>query len=136
MAFKLLCAVDGSDHSKEAVEFAASMAKKLDADLTLLAVIPVTLGRGVKQPLWTESEARKILDSAAKAAKKAGLKDVDTMEAAARDVAGAILTVAEDQDFDHIVVGSGGKSAATRLLIGSVSTDVVNKAHCPVTVVH
>src|SRR5262245_47137854 len=112
---KVLCAVDGSGHSKRALEYAADLSKKIGADLTVLAVIPVSIGRGVKKQLWPESEARKILESASKTAKKAGVKRVDTLEAAARDVAGAILTVAEDKGFDHIVVGSGGKSATARL---------------------
>jgi len=133
---KMLCAVDGSGHSKRAVEYAAGMSKKIGADLTFLAVIPVSLGRGVKKLLWTEGEARKVLQSAEKLARKAGAKQIDTMEATARDVASAIITVAEEKGYDHIIVGSGGKTVVQRLMIGSVSAAVVNKSHCPVTVVH
>jgi nucleotide-binding universal stress UspA family protein len=135
MISRVLCAVDGSGHSKRALGFAAVLASKHDAELTLLAVVPVTLGRGVKKPLWSDSEVRKILSTAAKAAKKVGAKQVDRIAASARDVARAILTVAEEKGFDHIVVGAGGKSVAERLIIGSVSSAVVNKSHCSVTVV-
>ena len=51
-----------------------------------------------------------------------------------RDAARSIVVYAEDNDIDHIVVGTGGKGAATRMMLGSVSSDVIARAHCPVTV--
>jgi nucleotide-binding universal stress UspA family protein len=44
------------------------------------------------------------------------------------------VAFAEDNGIDHIVVGTGGKSGVTRLMLGSVSHDVLARAHCPVTV--
>ena len=41
---------------------------------------------------------------------------------------------AEQNGFDHIVVGTGGKGAVSRMMLGSVSRDVASRAHCPVTV--
>ncbi len=79
--------------------------------------------------------SRRRSNSAAQVAKNAGVKDIKCVDASARDVAGAIVAYAEDNGVDHVVVGSGGKGAGSRLLVGSVSNDVVNRAHCPVTVV-
>lgn len=39
------------------------------------------------------------------------------------------------RDAEIVVVGSHGRSALGRALLGSVSTDVVHHAHCPVLVV-
>jgi nucleotide-binding universal stress UspA family protein len=52
------------------------------------------------------------------------------------DVADAILTCADKADADLVVVGSRGRGPIQRLLGGSISNQVLNKAHVPVTVVH
>lgn len=49
--------------------------------------------------------------------------------------AAAILAVAAEVHADLIVVGTRGLRGATRLLLGSVSSEVVGRARCPVTVV-
>ncbi len=46
----------------------------------------------------------------------------------------AILDYAQEHGVDHIVVGTGEKGMATRLVLGSVSHDLVVRAHCSVTV--
>ena len=93
------------------------------------------LGRGMRTLAFEDKDVRKALESAAQVAKSAGVKDIKCVDASARDVGGAIVAYAENNGVDHLVVGSGGKGAASHLLVGSVSSDVVNKAHCPVTVV-
>ncbi len=135
MPTKILCATDGSDHSNHAVGFAAKLAKQIGAELIYLAVNPVMLGRGMRTLVFEDKDVKKALESAAQIAKNAGVKDIKCVDASARDVGGAIVAYAENNGVDHLVVGSGGKGAASRLLVGSVSKDVVNKAHCPVTVV-
>ncbi len=47
----------------------------------------------------------------------------------------ALCRVAEEMDVDVIVVGSRGRGAIKRALLGSVSTHVTNNAPCPVVVV-
>jgi nucleotide-binding universal stress UspA family protein len=47
----------------------------------------------------------------------------------------ALCRVAEEQGVDVIVVGSRGRGAIKRALLGSVSTYVTNNAPCPVVVV-
>ncbi len=136
MATKIMCATDGTKNSEHAVAFAADLAKRLAANLTFLMVNPVLLERGSRAFLLTEEQVKKGLDAAAKLAASAGVADARCVATKARDVGGAIVLYAEENGVDHIVVGSGSKGAASRLLIGSVSNDVVNKAHCPVTVVH
>ncbi len=46
-----------------------------------------------------------------------------------------IVEVAEEGDYDLIVIGSRGLSPLGRFLLGSVSDRVVHHAHCSVTVV-
>lgn len=132
----ILCATDGTAHSDAAVVFASNLAATTSAKLTILAVQPFTLGRGGPVPLWDPGKAKSALDKARGIAREAGVDGIRTTEADAPDVADAIVSVAGQQEADHIVVGSGGKSALKRAMVGSVSSDVVHKASCPVTVVH
>jgi nucleotide-binding universal stress UspA family protein len=51
------------------------------------------------------------------------------------DPAEEIMKVAAKQHADMIVMGAKGLSAIDRILLGSVSTRVVQYANCPVLVV-
>jgi nucleotide-binding universal stress UspA family protein len=135
MPTKILCATDGSKHSGPAAVFAAEMAKQTGAELIYVTVNPVLLARGTRTTLFDDKEVKEALNSAAAIAKKVGVKGLKCVDIAARDVGGAVVAYAEENAIDHVVVGSGGKGAASRLLVGSISNDVVNKAHCSVTVV-
>jgi nucleotide-binding universal stress UspA family protein len=50
-------------------------------------------------------------------------------------VAGTIVSYAEEQGIDLIVIGTRGMSGIKRMLIGSVAEGVVMYTHCPVLVV-
>ena len=128
MTKKVLCAVDDSEHSKIAVAVAGELAKATGAELM---GIPA---RGGIAYAWEDSDLKRILDSASAIAKKAGVSDPKTASAKSRDAARAIVVYAEDNDIDHIVVGTGGKGGVARLVLGSTSQDVIARAHCPVTV--
>ena len=130
---KILCAVDKSEHAKTAAALAAQMAKAMGAELTLLAVNELE-GVGGVSYLWDDAELEFVLENAKAAAEEAGALDPKTESVIGRDVARAIVAVAEENGFDHIVVGRTGKGGVRRLMLGSVSSDVVNRAHCPVTV--
>jgi nucleotide-binding universal stress UspA family protein len=51
------------------------------------------------------------------------------------DAGGTICRIASELGVDVIVVGSHGRGAIERMLLGSVSTQVVHHAPCPVLVV-
>lgn len=46
-----------------------------------------------------------------------------------------ILKYAEDEEIDLIVVGTRGRTAIKKMLLGSVASDVITCAHCPIIVV-
>ena len=50
------------------------------------------------------------------------------------DPADAIVRYTEEQEIDHIVMGSHGRESTSRLLLGSVAELVVRRAPVPVTV--
>ena len=137
MTKKMLCAVDDTEHAKIAVAVAGELAKATGAELTLLAVnMPMgSPGRGgIAIYAWEDADLKRVLDSATAIAKKAGVSAPKTAGVKSRDAARAIVVYAEENDIDHIVVGTGGKGGVARLVLGSVSSDVIARAHCPVTV--
>jgi nucleotide-binding universal stress UspA family protein len=134
---KILCAIDDTEHSLPAIDVAAKLAGALDAELTLLSINQLIGGYGrggAPTLLWSASEAKSVLTKASAEAKTAGASKINAVALERRDPARAITGYAEDNGFDHIVVGTGGKGAVSRLMLGSVSRDVVYRAHCPVTV--
>jgi nucleotide-binding universal stress UspA family protein len=134
---KILCPVDDCEPTKVAARLAGTLAAATGADLTLLAVNEMIGGymrRDASALLWSPSQLSALLDEAKAAATSTGAEKIETASIESRDVARAISQYAEQNGYDHIVIGSGGKGAVKRMVLGSVSADVVNRAPCPVTV--
>lgn len=135
MTATLLCCVNGSAHARRAVMLAADLAKGLGRSLVFLLVNQTRPASGYPDiRTMTQEEAREILDIAVRYAQTHGVRDVHPALVEARDVAAAILDFAGDRKVDHIVVGTGNPPLIGRLLLGSVSEEVMAKAKCSVTV--
>lgn len=142
MLEKLLCATDGSKASEKAVSFACDMANKVGAELTFVVVDMITNEKLSGSKGWSsvmleavDEQENKELHLAEKTARDKGVKTFSSASAHGDNIANAVVSFAEEHGFEHIVVGSTGKTGITRVLIGSVAADIVAKAHCPVTVV-
>ena len=135
MTRKILCATDGAPHSQHAIELAAQLSAKLGAGL---AICTVNIARGgIRGPLiysMEDAEVKRVLDSAAAIARKAGAGKSEEVALRSREAAAAIVQYAEENGFDHIVMGTGDKHGVSRLVLGSVAADVASRAHCSVTV--
>jgi nucleotide-binding universal stress UspA family protein len=135
MTTKILCATDGTAHSKHAVELAATLASRLDVPL-VLCTVNVARG-GARGPLilsMDDAKVKQILDTAARIARAAKVKSIEEVSLKAREAAAAIVQYAEDHGCDHIICGTGDKHGVSRLMLGSVAADVASRAHCTVTV--
>ena len=75
------------------------------------------------------------MKAAVEAARAAGLEGATAVTVAGRDIASAIIGYAQEQGFDHVVMGTTGHTALGHLLAGSVVSDVLRRPHPPVTVV-
>lgn len=137
---KILVGYDGSEWADKAYAFALDLAKHYDGKLGKLIVLAVA--RPPEPPEDVETEA--ILESAEqhyqerfqalrRQAQAQGVK------AEFRVVVGhpaeQIVSFAEREGVDHIVLGHRGKSFFERWRLGSISKQVINYAHCAVTVV-
>lgn len=132
----ILCPIDGSESAKRAVATASAMALRMQAKLSILHINEYVIGRGGVYDVTTPEESEKYLAEAKTIASNEAYKDPLTRNLRARDPAYAILDFAEKNDVDHIVMGAAGKGAVKKFLIGSVSSDVLRKSYCPVTIVH
>ncbi|MTJ05878.1 MAG: universal stress protein [Sediminimonas qiaohouensis] len=135
MTKTVLCAIDGSLHDQEAIRLSVAIAAGMDAKLNLLAVDHVNFdGRSAPVHELGHQKVQELLTKSRDIAIEAGCPDPRMTAVAGRDIARAILNYAEEQHVDHIVLGTGEKMFVERLLIGSVSHDVVLGAHCGVSV--
>jgi nucleotide-binding universal stress UspA family protein len=128
---KILCPVDGSDHSLRAAELASQMAQLGDAQLTFLTVtkelkMPEELKRYIEieqltgEPQYVlDDYTEKVIEEAKEAARAAGLSNVKT-EAKTGQPARVIVSTADRGGYDAIVLGSRGHGDLEGLLLGSV----------------
>jgi nucleotide-binding universal stress UspA family protein len=139
---KILVAVDGSEAAGRATALAATLARGLDAELTLMHVAdapfePPTGTRDLDAAELDARTARELRVASAFARAEARLGGVAAERLREHgDPADAIAGAAERLGFDHIVIGSRGLSPVGESLLGSVSERVLHRAPCPVTIVH
>src|SRR5215470_5492470 len=136
---KILCPVDFSDASKEAMQLGAEMARRLEASMTLLYVIEVPM---LAFPVATFTYPLEDVQAGVEAAlaewrhdaQARGVQVVHT-----KIVAGVphtdIVREARDGGYGLIVLGTHGRTGLDKLLVGSVAERVVRSAPCPVLTV-
>jgi len=132
----ILVAIDGSDASERAIVRAIDEAKVWNAKLNAVYVVETGLFSSLPSDNTVEimyrvleTEGNSVLEKAKQYAAEKGI--ILTSHMKQGHAGSEIITLAEREKNDLIVVGSHGKSNADRLLIGSVSTYIV--AHSSVT---
>jgi nucleotide-binding universal stress UspA family protein len=134
--------VDGSHDAHRALEWAMQEAAARHALLTVLTVREVAISGWTGKPIILpadEPALEKTRQAAAEAVAKAAIQLSESQPAlvtfrAVNGVAAEELINAS-RDADLLVVGSRGSGGFARLMLGSVSNQVVHHAHCPVVVV-
>lgn len=129
----ILHPTDFSEHSEFAFRLACALARDYDARLILLHVLPPPMviysGGPVPAETWPSvDEAREKLHQLEGHAHHVRVES-DVMEG---DPVDMILRAAEETHSDVIVMGTHGRTALARLLMGSVAESVLRRAPCPV----
>lgn len=143
MISRVLVAIDGSDTSLLAAKYATFMATNLGCKVTLIHVVeyppmPFTLAGVSEQEIHRfknslRESARAILRLGQKPLAEAGVTaEIELKEGRPADV---ICQVAQEGKFDLIIIGSRGLGMVGRVLLGSVSQEVIRAAPCPVLVI-
>jgi len=138
---RILVVTDLSDCSRAAVEYGALLARRLEADLSLLYVsqVPDRLV-GDAHYLGKEfvdadmREGRQKIDALVAELREEGVQHC-TGEVAFGFAARVILERAGSGDYDLLVMGTHGRSGFQRLWMGSIAERVVAHAQIPVLTV-
>ena len=138
MFSNIIIGVDGSENSLRALKYAQNLAEKFQSRLIMVHAYPRTSdlhdfeGYDILVAR-RKNDGRKIMAKARELLAGSEFEIVeDLLEEPAEE---AILSVAEAQDADLIVVGTRGMGTIKSVLFGSVATKVTHRAECPVLVV-
>jgi nucleotide-binding universal stress UspA family protein len=139
--------IDFSENSKKAVFFGAEIAKGQHAKLFLLHIINQRL-IDTMQELSLKGYSEDFLEAIKNMLKS---READLMEFTPNEPMQGlnveytirkgkpgeeILKFAKENKIDMIVMGTQGRTAFADVLVGSTTRTVVNRAKCPVLVVH
>jgi nucleotide-binding universal stress UspA family protein len=133
----IIAAYDESEGARAALEAATELAAAGGGSLTL--VHSVTGAAGMDPPLSRRPDPERVAEE--RHLVERAIADLDPELGASPWVTGgpageAILAVAEEIGADLVVIGSRGRGRLARTVLGSVSTHLVQNAHCDVLVVH
>lgn len=139
---KIMCAVDFSESSHEALFTAAELSKKTQATLVLVHVdepplwvnepymhLPGDVRQELRVRVETQLEAWKV------EARQRGAAAVETSLLSGSPWDRIVAAARQDPTVDVILVGTHGRTGLKRAVIGSVAERVVRHAPCSVVVV-
>jgi len=149
---KILVSIDGSKESFDAADYGINLAKLSNALMIVMHVlpqeiryayedidaikpnIPATPVKGIVELSKQEVQAKwfnKILEKA----KKSDVNIQTDIIVATKSVSSEIVDYADKFNVDLIIVGTRGRSGLKRILLGSVASEVVKYADCPVLII-
>jgi nucleotide-binding universal stress UspA family protein len=150
MYANILLSTDGSDVARKGIRHGFSLAKALNAKVTVITVtepLPVDLGGGHASG-WIPSQeefdrfdaarkevADKILDEVRVMAEQIGIS-AELLHVPNAHPATAIIETAKSRGCDLIVMASHGRRGLRKLLLGSQTSEVLVDGSVPVLVVH
>ena len=145
---KILVAVDelktSTASTNKAIEYAVNMAQDYDAQLVILYVVRSDPRvHGMNPPSHVIEMKKEAEDSFAEMIEKIHETEnsntdmtlqIKTDIIASLRIADAIVNYAKDKHIDLIVTGTRGRNKLTSAFLGSVASDVITSAHCPVLI--
>ena len=146
MFTKILLCTDGSNHALEAARATVELAQKFGSEVVLLnvfnpAIVPVPFVGLPEASVFTATNmgcyAEQVQEEIETATGKV-LAEGGVGYRARRELGhpvDRIVSIAQDEKADLIVMGSRGMGAWQSYLLGSVSDGVIHHAHCPVLII-
>lgn len=143
---RILIAVDDSKYAQVAAEYGFSLAKRLNASVSLVHIneIPVAVNftgdpimgdSGMILPNLLEiqkEQAQKLFNSLKTAFAAETIVDEYILEG---NTSSEIVNLAKEQNFSMIVIGTHSRTGFDHFISGSVAESVSRHANCPVLIV-
>ncbi|HEY7572149.1 MAG TPA: universal stress protein [Nitrososphaeraceae archaeon] len=149
---KILICIDGSKESFDAADYGINLAKLSNALMIVMHVlpqkiryayddidaikpnIPATPIKGVVA-ISKQEVQMKWFNNILEKAKKSDVTIQTDIIVATKSVSSEIVDYADKYSVDLIIVGTRGRSGLKRMLLGSVASEVVKYADCPVLII-
>lgn len=147
---KLLCPIDFSSDSLNALEYAAKIAEQHHASLTLIHVFTESefgeaLSKGLLSNHYKQSDIDSLTDAAEsvlsnlaeevkRMRKSQGLVDCDYYFTYG-PLQEQLTHYARENNYDLIVMGTNGVTDVMERYIGSNTMQTISRAHCPVLII-
>jgi nucleotide-binding universal stress UspA family protein len=130
----ILVAVDGSEYSEKAFEYACklSISKEMPLLITNIVEEHATVGYSILKELTDSS--KELVDKYKTRAESLGVRSVSSIQSVGNP-AEEILKITNRKKIDTIVIGSRGNYGTTRDMLGGTSYKLVHYSKCTVTVV-
>lgn len=145
MEYKLLLASDGSENALRAAEFAAGLVALAPAiKVTVIVVNDILEKMKYYSPLRSPSVIEEVDAFFKEKTKEALVVTMEVLEKNGVKATGLtkignpardIVDYARAEGIQHIVIGSRGMGSLKGIVLGSVSSKVIQLADCPVTIV-
>lgn len=142
---RILCPIDFSDSSKQALAYAKALSSWYDAPLTVIHVCVDLPVFEMASPFGHTAATAVVLEEAQLAERRAavhsfvtsagGGDSTEIIVSEGTDAKAEILRQAAAGHASLIVMGTHGRSGLAHLLLGSITEKVLQKAPCPVLVV-
>ena len=147
---KILIPVDGSTNSMKAIDYAVDLADKYKSELLALHVLYSQSGFAFHKEtvagaitssslndlnLEAKQEAEKWFEEINKRAEERKVQIKTEVVFTVISIVEGILTYAEKENINLIIIGSKGKSGWKKLIVGSVASGISTYAHCPILIV-
>ncbi len=136
---KILCPIDFSAPSRNALRYANEFAKAMNAKITIMHVIqPQPIAADVNVPyvpleIEIEKNAKEDLERIVKEEVQEGVVVEQVM--AFGLPSDCVIAQAQKENVDLIILGTHGRTGISRLLMGSTAENVIRHAARPVLVV-
>lgn len=130
----ILVAVDGSEYSDKAFDYACELSIMKNIPLKIINVVEeyATVGQSILRDL--EKSSRKMLHKYKGRTQSLNIRTASTIHTVG-NAAEEILKIANGKDIDTLVIGSKGKYGTSKDMLGGTSYKLVHYSKCTVTVV-